>query len=163
MTAVDRISTYGNPILTDADPIPTKAIPYCRQIDRVWDPRFNFERRGGLAPTSNVMSRRPADSRPSPHSSRRPRTIIARRSSFPTGCISFTTPEGTPQSAGYTWHASMAPRRSGCSMRTVPPSIHHRVLSYPARHRPITLRAPPAVDRQGPLDAAQDEHVAVSR
>ena len=74
--------------------------------------------------------RRPADSRRSPHSSRRARTIIARRSSFRTGCISFTAPE--PQrhrkSAGCTWLASMAPRRSGCSMRMVPPSTHDRVI-----------------------------------
>ena len=36
--------------------------------------------------------------------------------------------EGRRRSAGYTWLASMAPRQSGCSTRTVPPSMHDRVI-----------------------------------
>ena len=72
--------------------------------------------------------RRPVASRPSPRSSRRDRTIIERRSSFRTGNTSSTTPEGRRKSAVCTWLASMAPRRSGCSTRTVPPSTHDRVI-----------------------------------
>ena len=51
-------------------------------------------------PVRCFACRRPADSRPSPRSSRPARTIIARRSSFRTGSTSSTTPEGTPQVRG---------------------------------------------------------------
>ena len=67
--------------------------------------------------------RRPAASQRSPHDSRPGRTIIERRSSFPTGNTFSITPEGRRRSAGYTWLASTAPSRSGCSTRTVPPSM----------------------------------------
>ena len=72
--------------------------------------------------------RRPVASQPSPHSSRPDRTIIERRSSFRTGNTFSITPEGRRKSAGYTWLASMAPRRSGCSTRTAPPSMPDRVI-----------------------------------
>ena len=47
----------------------------------------------------------------------------SRRATFP-----LLRQRGRRKSAGYTWLASMAPRRSGCSTRTVPPSMHDRVI-----------------------------------
>ena len=81
-------------------------------------------------PVRSFECRRPVASQPSPHTSRPDRTIIERRSSFRMGTTLSTTPEGRRKSAGYTWLASMAPRRSGCSTRTVPLPLFRTELDY---------------------------------